>query len=208
MRGLIVILIALAVTPAMAKTPWYAGAGIGATNYRAGSALDNAGVEGYQLDDWESGFQLFGGYQLNEQWAVEVGYIDFGKGTASSDCALGFNPPGGLPPVCLTTGTIDVDTAGAYVNGQYHIPIADSVSLDLQGGWLFGKAEATKAFPNTVVADPVTKFDDNGAMLGLAFSWHGQSGFGVRGAVNYFVVDYDNAIKKPWRLGIDLLYNF
>jgi hypothetical protein len=200
MRGILLILIALVATPAMAKTPWYAGAGVGATNYRGGSNFAP-----YDMDEWKAGFDLFGGYQLNEKWAVEVGYIDFGEGEGYSDCARSVTFP---VPLCITPGTLSFDSQGLYLNGQYHIPVGQSVSLDLQGGWLFGKAEAQESFPNLFNAgeQPTTKDNDNGAMLGLAFTWHAQSGFGVRGAVNYFVIDYDNVIKKPWRLGVELFY--
>lgn len=46
---------------------WYAGAGIGQ------SMID----EGW-LDEEETGFQVFGGYQWHPNWGVEVAYSDFG----------------------------------------------------------------------------------------------------------------------------------
>lgn len=57
---------------------WYAGAGIGQ------SMID----EGW-LDDEDTGFQVYGGYQLHPNWGFELGYTDFGKikygGVASLD---------------------------------------------------------------------------------------------------------------------------
>ena len=45
-------------------------------------------------------------------------------------------------------------------------------------------------------------------MLGLAFTWQMARSFGLRGTANYYMIDYDNTIKKPWRLGADLIWNF
>lgn len=47
---------------------WYAGAGVGQ------SMID----EGL-LDEEDTGFQVFGGYQMHPNWGVELAYTDFGK---------------------------------------------------------------------------------------------------------------------------------
>lgn len=47
---------------------WYAGAGVGQ------SMIDED-----LLDDEDTGFQVFGGYQFHPNWGVELAYTDFGK---------------------------------------------------------------------------------------------------------------------------------
>ena len=57
---------------------WYAGAG-------AGQSMIDEGV----LDEEDTGFQVFGGYQMHPNWAVELAYTDFGeveeRGLASAE---------------------------------------------------------------------------------------------------------------------------
>jgi len=60
--------IALAVAPAvaMAQSPWYAGVHIGQAD------VDEA-------DDEDTAFRILGGYQINQNFAAELAYTDFGK---------------------------------------------------------------------------------------------------------------------------------
>ena len=54
---------------------FYAGAGIGST--KVGD--DISGV-----DDSDTGFKIFGGYNFNSNWGVEVSYFDFGEASAEA----------------------------------------------------------------------------------------------------------------------------
>lgn len=60
--------IALAVAPAvaMAQSPWYAGVHIGQAD------IDEA-------NDEDTAFRILGGYQINQNFAAELAYTDFGK---------------------------------------------------------------------------------------------------------------------------------
>jgi OOP family OmpA-OmpF porin len=193
---MIFIMVLLSAKISFAETPWYVGAGFGMTNYQ-GDSVNDVPQANIDIDSWQTSYSLFGGYQFNERWAVEAGYVDFGE---TDD----FDPNGQI----LGIG-IDYETSGFYLNGQYHIPLNNSLSLDLVGGWLFGKADANEVFPPNTGGNPQSaSFNDNGAMLGLAFTWQIARSFGLRGNANYYTVDYDNTIKAPWRLGADLIWNF
>src|SRR5262245_5537797 len=71
------------------STGWYVGGGIGKSSADIDTAGINAsiiraggaGVTGVATgtDDNDTGFKLFAGYQLNPNFAVEVGYADLGK---------------------------------------------------------------------------------------------------------------------------------
>ena len=196
MRVIILVMVLLSAKISFAETPWYVGAGVGVTNYQ-GDSLNEVPNASIDVDGWETGFNLFGGYQFNERWAVELGYTDFGE---TED----FDPNGQI----LGIG-VNFESSGFYLNGQYHIPLNNSLSLDLVGGWLFGEADAKEVFPpNTAGTPQSASFTDNGATLGLAFTWQMARSFGLRGTANYYMIDYDNTIKKPWRLGADIIWNF
>ena len=78
MRVMILIMMLLSAKISFAETPWYVGAGVGMTNYQ-GDSLNEVPKASIDVDGWETGFFLFGGYQFNERWAVEAGYTDFGE---------------------------------------------------------------------------------------------------------------------------------
>lgn len=194
MRILLLVLMSLMATTAMARSPWYVGGGVGVTNYQQGSAINDIDPDAakFDIDSWANGYQLFGGYQLGEQWAIEAGYINFGE---TSD----FDPNA----LSGTGADLKFESTGFYVNGQYHVPIGGAFSLDLSGGWMFGEAKAK--------SDLLNQKDDystSGAMLGLAFTWQATESLYLRLPLNYFTVDYDNVIKNPWRVSLDLIWNF
>jgi OOP family OmpA-OmpF porin len=67
-------------------TGWYGGAGLGRTaatidNARITSGLQGQGLSVSSISDRErdNGYKIFGGYQLNRNFAVEGGYFDLGR---------------------------------------------------------------------------------------------------------------------------------
>ena len=72
----------LASAPALAQdSGWYAGASIGQT--KAKDACTGLAGTGITCDDKDTAFSIFGGYQVNQNFGVELGYTDLGKVTAS-----------------------------------------------------------------------------------------------------------------------------
>lgn len=66
-------------TAAQADTQpgFYAGASIGTTKV-GDDAFDGTGI-----DDSDTGFKVFGGYDFNQNFGVEVSYVDFGEASIS-----------------------------------------------------------------------------------------------------------------------------
>lgn len=82
-----VVAAALAVmsVPALAQEQdsrgWYAGIGLGMSKFKG--ACDGVSGSGVSCDENDTAFKLFGGYQVNRNFAVELGYTDLGKAKAS-----------------------------------------------------------------------------------------------------------------------------
>jgi OOP family OmpA-OmpF porin len=73
--------------------------------------IDTAGITNPSVDDSDSGFKIFGGYQFSRNWGVEVGYVDFGKAGLSGSM-LGIPFTGDLGVTALTvagTGTMPMN---------------------------------------------------------------------------------------------------
>jgi len=53
---------------------WYIGGSYGMTSFD----IDTTGIASPSLDDSDSGFKIFGGFQFTKHWGMEFGYVDFG----------------------------------------------------------------------------------------------------------------------------------
>jgi OOP family OmpA-OmpF porin len=75
--------LALMSSPALAQDTkgFYIGLGAGMSDFK--DACDGISGPGVSCDDSDTATKVFGGYQFNRNFAVEVGYTDLGKGSAS-----------------------------------------------------------------------------------------------------------------------------
>ena len=130
---------------------------------------------------------------ITPEWAVEVGFTDLG--TVRHREGFPINLKG------------ELKTRLGYVNGQYHMPIGDTASLDLSLGRGFSRAEFMARFrdpgfgcigcvtdslylrPALTVYD--FEFDDVDSV----------DGFGASQGDEEF-------LESQWRFGVDLIYDF
>jgi OmpA-OmpF porin, OOP family len=102
-------------TPAAAQQSdagWYIGGAYGMSSFN----VDTAGITNPSVDDSDSGFKIYGGFQFNKHFGAEIGYADFGK-SAVSGSALGF-------PFTASAGV----TAWTFA-GVGTLPLNESFSL-------------------------------------------------------------------------------
>jgi len=103
--------IALAAAPAvgMAQSPWYAGVHVGQSD------ID-------ELDEKDTAFRILGGYQINQNFAAELAYTDFGKVT--------------IAPFSLKANAIELVGVGSW-------PVADRFSIYGKLGMFRGEGKLT-----------------------------------------------------------------
>jgi OmpA-OmpF porin, OOP family len=73
--------------PAMAAGPFYGGVSLGQSSFK--DTCDGAAGAGINCDDSDTGYKIFGGYQINPNFGVEVTYADLGKLSISGGGAFG-----------------------------------------------------------------------------------------------------------------------
>ena len=105
--------------PVMAGTGWFAGATVGQTEF-GDYELE---AESSSLDDSDTGFGVYGGWQLNEYVAFGAGFVDLGELNASGDELGEF---GGFTDKLEASG-FEIFTTGM-------LPVSDSVSLSASLG--------------------------------------------------------------------------
>lgn len=92
-----------------ADAGWYVGAHVG-----------QADVD--EINDKDMSFKILGGYKVNQNWAVELGYIDFGKTSTSG--------------VNFKANAIELVGVGSF-------PVANRVSLYGKLGFARGEVKAS-----------------------------------------------------------------
>lgn len=119
---------------ATAAQPWmggrmdtglYLGAGVGASE----SKIDTAGFTG-SVDESDTGWKIFGGYQFSRHFAVEAGYYDLGK--------LSF---GGTVGGTAISGNFDSTAIGLSLVGI--LPVGNNFSLLGRLGVSYGEQEGS-----------------------------------------------------------------
>ena len=99
MRGILIIIAGLCATSAWADTPFYAGAGYGWTKIEQDGRLatDTGGIFSldHKVDGTGDGLTFFAGFEVNDRWAIEAGYIDFGDADSESDLTINAPAPVG-----------------------------------------------------------------------------------------------------------------
>lgn len=142
--------------PAVAAPGWYLGANLGGTKYDASAAdLDSSWrslgfTASSSVDDTDTGYKLFGGYQFNNNFALEGGYVDLGKMTFSSTISVA--------PAGYTTGAIsgDVKTKnGLFLDAVGILPVGNNFSVFGRLGMYSIETELSASGP----AGSITKND-------------------------------------------------
>ncbi len=93
-----------------ADTGWYAGLSIGQSS--ASDACNGVSGPGVSCDDKDTAFKIFGGYQINRNFGVELGYADLGEVSAS----------GGGVTASIETTAFELVGVGSYpINNQFSV---------------------------------------------------------------------------------------
>ena len=102
----------------------YVGAGVGQASVDACGDLLALGAT--SCDDEDTGFKFFGGYELNENIAIEGSYTDYGELSASAGAT-----------------SVTLEATAFAIAGKGTIPLNDRFSLFAKLGFAFWDAEAS-----------------------------------------------------------------
>ena len=151
---------AILAAPAVADPGWYLGANVGGTKFDASAAdLDSSWssmgfTASSSVDDTDTGYKLFAGYQFNTNFALEGGYVDLGKMKFSSTVTAA--------PAGYVTGSIsgDVKTKnGLYLDAVGILPVGNNFSVFGRLGVYSIKAELNASGPVGTVSSNDTGSD-------------------------------------------------
>lgn len=113
-----VIAIALSGGAAAADAGWYLGGSLGQSRFD----VDTSGFTG-SVDKRDTAWSLFGGYQMNRNLGLELGYTDFGKATFNGTLGLA------IPPVPAGAGARGgIDATAWWLAAVGTIPFTERLS--------------------------------------------------------------------------------
>ena len=191
---------------ALAEEPgWYGGASLG----RSSASIDDARITANLLAaglatnsishrDTSNGYKIFGGYQLNQNFAVEAGFVDLGKFgfTAST------TPPGTLNGDIRLRG-LSVDMVGT-------LPVTEKFSVLGRVGLANFNARDTFAGTGAVnVINPNPSKRDTNVKFGLGLGYSFTPSLGIRlEAERYRVNDAVGNKGNINLVSVGLVYRF
>lgn len=157
-----------------ADTGWYVGASLGQSkvDVSAGelkSELEAAGVTGViaSVDNTDTGWKLFGGYQLNKNIGFEAAYVNLGSLTANAT----YSTPAGSP----VRSSADADGFLLSVVGT--LPVSDTVAIFGKVGAFVWNVDATAS---TTLATVSASGDGTDLGYGLGAKWQINKSIGLR----------------------------
>lgn len=110
----------------MDNNVFYLGAGVAHSKAQSGFCSDAAAAGFSNCDDKDAAWKITGGYQFHQNFGVELGYVDFGKYTAST--------PGGV--------TAGVKAKGVELLAVAAYPFAQRFSVYAKAGLYYWKSDA------------------------------------------------------------------
>lgn len=166
MRVLITLSLALslAVCPAVFAAGWYLGAGIGI------SEIEDAG-----FDEIDTGWKIFGGIPVNQYFAIEAAYMDFG------------NPQEDFFGI---KGEYEIWALGAWAKGI--LPVNPKFELFAKAGFFYWELDATRSLFGST---PVSVSDDGTDFAwGLGATFNASDKFSIQLEYENVDVDIDKAV--------------
>ena len=151
---------------------FYVGGGVGFVQLEASDS-------GIDFDANTFGWRVLGGYEINDNFAVEAAYFDTGD---AKDTILGTD--------------VELTLDGFILSGLAMLPLNDAITL-------FGKLGYYDADAKASVGGFSASDSDSGILLGGGARFDFNDNLGLRGEFDWF--DSDDTI---WSLGVTLQYTF
>lgn len=190
------VVLAVLASPCLAQEGMYVGAAVGSFDYSDDSGFLAPGT----FSDTVSAWRFYGGFEFNENVAVEIRYGGTGEMTYSES---------GTDPVLGDyTATIDTDISVTSVLGIGMLPKDWGVLIGGLG-YFSSSADADLALTTGCCGgfNVAGSDDDNGLAAVIGVEWRfGRFGTGVGLRLEYEWLDFDDADAST--IGIGVAYRF
>ena len=166
---------------------FYIGGSVGKSDFDDDNAIPDLITSG-SVDGSDTGFKIFGGYQFNQHFGVELAWVDLGKAGYSGTFS-------GLP---VTGGT--VETSGLNLSAVGILPLGSGFALFGKAGFFAWESKAKDVTGGLPFSG---KEDGTDLSLGIGASYDFTKNFGIRAEWERF-----KAVGDIDLLSVGIVYKF
>ncbi len=179
---------------------WYAGLGYGLTSYDTGISSTTGTAS---LDEDDSGFKLFGGYNFNKNVAIELTYADLGKATLSGNPGDTFVLDGILFTF-INAGSLEIEGSLLSLSGVFTHHFNDAFNLYGRLGLASWEADLTA----NVSGGPAQSASEDGTDLffGIGAGWNFAPTWALK--AEYELYTFDDAEVDVDMLSLNIVKTF
>lgn len=192
----------LASVPAnAAESGFYAGVGAGQTN----TEVDDILGTGYEFDENDVGFKVFGGYRFFPWFSVEGIYFDGGNPEIKGSDGIG-------------TATLNVEVSSLVAAAIFALPVGDQFEVFVKPGFAYWDSTTEVSYSSPTFSDRFSQ-DDNGSafFIGAGAGWtNGNAGlrleyewFDVAPEYDFESEEFTDELDASTSfLSLSIIYNF
>jgi len=202
------------------------------TQYEDGAGAANSPCwdyyanNGSTLSDSAIGLDAFVGWEFVPNWSVELQYVWLGD-VNRTDYSRSDDPQGGSNPTIQPlyasneelTYEQEANIRAVNLAARYHWMMSPRWGLNFMAGWTYGKSEYEQSVWNGQPQAAGAPWErppgnvkqtknDNGYLLGFGATINTTEHTFFRIEYNYFGIDFDDTVKKPGRIALDVGYQF
>ena len=184
---------------------WYIGIGLGdvRANYKIADFDDGSVSEGL-VDNSDSAWKVYGGYEINRYLAIEVGYSDLHNDADKRTTFSGISNGTGSRLVSFPGGVVSVDVddiSGYFIAVIGSQPLTNRFDLSAKAGAISWDARQT-----TVDLDQSTEArNGTDVLIGFGMEYRFDNGIGIRGEVERY---FDLGAAEQNATALSISYHF
>lgn len=183
-----------------ASGDWYVGLGYGLTSYDTGISNTTGTAN---LDEDDSGFKLFGGYNFNKNVAIELAYTDLGEASLSGNPGDTFVLDGILWTF-ISSGSLKIESSLLSLAGVFTHHFNNAFSLYGRLGLASWEADLTA----NVSGGPAQSASEDGTDLffGVGAGWNFAPTWALK--AEYELYSFDDAEVDVNMLSLNIVKSF
>lgn len=129
---------------------WYVGGSVGKSKASGACSTAPSHPE-YSCDEHDTAYGLFVGRQVNETFALELGFVDFGDSDTTGSVVKNYSGNAILPPAGSTRTRYPASSTwsakGVEAVGLARVPLSTNVDFLVRAGVLFYEAKFNSSIP-------------------------------------------------------------
>ena len=166
---------------------WYIGIGFGdvTAGYEMTDFADGSVTEGV-VDNSDSAWKIFGGYEINRHFAIEAGFADLHNDADNRMTFSGTSNGTGSRYVSLPGGDVSVDiddVSGYFIVAKASLPLTSRSNLMAKAGAVVWDAQQT----TVDLGQRTAALNGTDAHIGIGVEYRFDNGIGIRGEAERYL---------------------